>query len=66
MLKNNWKESVIMNQEIQTVMEKFKEVKNLLKKFDSKEKAIEFLVQETKLSKEECSTAYDIIIKIED
>ena len=66
MLNNNWKESVIMNQEIQTVMEKFKEVKNLLKKFDSKEKAIEFLVQETKLSKEESSTAYDILIKIED
>ena len=35
---------------------------NKLKKY----KAVEYLVNETKLSKEECSAAYDIIIKIED
>lgn len=55
-----------MNNEIKNVVEKFKEVKNILKKFASKDEAIEYLVNETKLSKEECSTAYDIIIKIED
>lgn len=55
----------IMNTEIQVVIDKFKEVKDILKKFDSKDEAIEYLVNETKLSKEECSTAYDIIIKIE-
>ncbi len=55
-----------MNNEIKDVIEKFKEVKNILKDFASKDEAIEYLVNETKLSKEECSTAYDIIIKIED
>ena len=55
----------IMNTEIQVAIDKFKEVKDILKKFDSKDEAIEYLVNETKLSKEECSTAYDIIIKIE-
>jgi len=55
-----------MNNEIQTVIEKFKEVRDLLKEFDNKDRAIEFLVNETKLSKEECSTAYDIIMKIEE
>lgn len=56
----------IMNSEIQKVFEKFKEVRDILKKFDTKDEAIEFLVNETKLSKEECSIAYDIIMKIED
>lgn len=37
-----------------------------IKSFENKEKTVEYLVNETKLSKEECSTAYDIIIKIED
>ena len=54
-----------MNTEIRVAIDKFKEVKDILKKFDSKDEAIEYLVNETKLSKEECSTAYDIIIKIE-
>ena len=54
-----------MNSEIQTVIEKFKEVREILKKFDNRDEAIEYLVNETKLSKEECSTAYDIIMKIE-
>ena len=56
----------IMNSQIQKVFEKFKEVRDILKKFDTKDEAIEFLVNETKLSKEECSIAYDIIMKIED
>ena len=42
-----------MNTEIQTVIEKFKEVRDLLKKFDNRDEAIEYLVNETKLSKEE-------------
>ena len=54
-----------MNTEIRVAIDKFKEVKDIEKKFDSKDEAIEYLVNETKLSKEECSTAYDIIIKIE-
>jgi len=55
-----------MNKEIKDVIEKFQEVKNILKDFAGKDEAIEYLVNETKLSKEECSAAYDIIIKIED
>ena len=54
-----------MNNEVTKVIEKFKEVKNILKDFSNKDEAIEYLVNETKLSKEECSTAYDIIMKIE-
>ena len=55
-----------MNNEIKKVIEKFKEVKNILKDFSNKDEAIEYLVNETKLSKEECFVAYDIIMKIED
>lgn len=55
-----------MNDEVKNVIEKFKEVKNILKNFTDRNEAIEYLVNETKLSKEECSTAYDIIMKIED
>ena len=55
-----------MNNEVKQVIEKFKEVKDILKEFANKDEAIEYLVNETKLSKEECSNAYDIIMKIED
>lgn len=55
-----------MNNEMQFIIEKFKEVRELLKKFDNREEAIEFLVNETELSKEECSIAYDMILKIKD
>ncbi len=54
-----------MNTEIRVAIDKFKEVKDILKKFDNRDEAIEYLVNETKLSKEECSTAYEIITKIE-
>lgn len=47
------------------VLEKLKEAKNLLEKFTSKEEAVEYLVKETGISKEECSNAYDILIKID-
>ncbi len=52
-----------MDNEIKKVIEKFKEVKYILKDFSTKDKAIEYLANETKLSKEECSIAYDIIMK---
>ena len=48
------------------VFEIFKEAKNILINFPDKDAATEYLVSETKLSKEECSAAYDIIIKIKD
>ncbi len=46
-----------MFNEVKNVIEKFKEVRDILKKFDNKDVAIEYLVNETKLSKEECSVA---------
>ena len=55
-----------MNDEIRKMIEKFKEVKHILKDFSNRENAIEYLVNETKLLKEECFNAYDIIMKIED
>lgn len=55
-----------MNNEVKNTVEVFKEVRDILKKFYNRDEAIEYLVKETKLSKEECSTAYDIIMKIED
>ncbi len=55
-----------MSNKVEKIVEKFKEVKNILKDFSNKNEAIEYLVSETKLSKEECSTAYDIIMKMED
>ncbi len=54
-----------MSDEVRKVMERLKEVKKLLEKFSTKEEAIEYLVKETNLSKEECSNAYDILIKID-
>lgn len=55
-----------MDNEVKKVIKKFKEVKKILEYFSSKNAAIEYLVNETKLSEEECSSAYDIIMKIED
>ena len=55
-----------MSNEVKLVVEKFKEVKEILKEIPDKNEAIDYLVNETKLSKEECSAAYDIIMKIED
>lgn len=55
-----------MSNEVKLVVEKFKEVKEILKEISDKNEAIDYLVNETKLSKEECSAAYDIIMKIED
>ena len=55
-----------MNNEVKQVIEKFKEVKDILKLIANRDEAIAYLVNETKLSKEDCSTAYDIIMKIGD
>lgn len=55
-----------MNSDVNKVIEQFKEVKKILKDFSTKEEAIAYLVNETKLTKEECSIAYDMIMKIED
>jgi len=55
-----------MDNEVKNVIDKFKEVKNILKGFVSKDEVVESLMKETKLPKEECSNVYDTFIKIED
>ncbi len=55
-----------MSNELAKYIEKLKEVKNeLLENFSTKDEAIEYLVKETNLSEEECSNAYDILVKID-
>ncbi len=55
-----------MSDEIAKYIERVKEVKNeLLENFSDRDEAIEYLVKETNLSEEECSNAYDILVKID-
>ena len=55
-----------MSDEIAKYIERLKEVKNeLLENFSDRDEAIEYLVKETNLSEEECSNAYDILVKID-
>lgn len=54
-----------MNDKLKEAIDRLKETKKILEKFLSREEAIEYLVNETKLSKEECSNAYDILMKID-
>lgn len=53
-------------EEKKLAIKRLKEAKKILIKFKTKEEAVEYLVKETGISKEECSNAYDIFIKIED
>ena len=46
-------------------IESLKESKKILRKFSSKEETIEFLVKEIGSSKEECTSAYDFLIKLD-
>ena len=50
---------------LKEAIDRLKEAKEILEKFSSREEAIEYLVNETKLSKEECSNAYNILMKID-
>lgn len=55
-----------MSDEVKKYIERLKEVKKgLLEQFSIREEAIEYLVKETNLSKEECSDAYDLLMKID-
>lgn len=53
-----------MNDEIKEAIAKLKEIKSILEKFSTKEEGVEFLVKETKLSKEECTIAYDLYMEM--
>ena len=52
-----------MDKKIKDAVNKLKEVKDILKKFSNEEEGVQYLVNETGLSKEECTSAYNFIIK---
>lgn len=53
-----------MNDEMKNSIAKLEKIKNILEGFSTREEAVEYLVNETRLSKEECATAYDFFMKI--
>lgn len=53
-----------MNNELKKAILKLKEIKDLLEKFSNRDEAIKFLAKETGISKEECATAYDFLVKV--
>ena len=54
-----------MDNKLKEAIDRLKESKEILEKFSSREEAIEYLVNETKLSNEECTNAYDILMRID-
>ena len=54
-----------MDDKLNESIDRLKETKELLGKFSSKEDAIEYIINETGLSEEECFRAYDFIIKLD-
>lgn len=59
------KKSEITIEDFRTSMSSFEEAKEVLKSFKSKKEAVNYLVKETGISKEECSSAYDILINLD-
>ncbi len=59
------KKSDITIEDFRTSMNRFVETKEVLKRFKSKKEAVNYLVKETGISKEECSSAYDILINLD-
>lgn len=53
-----------MNNELKKAILKLKEIKDLLEKFSNRDEAIKFLAKETGISKEECTSAYDFLVKV--
>ena len=50
--------------EFGNALDRISEVTTILKSFDSKETAVEFLVNETQVTYEECEKAYDFYIQL--
>ena len=50
--------------EFSNALDRLSEVTTILKSFDTKETAVEFLVNETQASYEECSKAYDFYVQL--
>ena len=53
-----------MSNELKEAIQKLQEIKGVLEKFSNREEAIKFLVKETGISKEECASAYDFLVKV--
>lgn len=57
------KKSKVSIDEFRTYMQRMKEFKEIISKFDSKDEAINYLMKETGLPKQECKGAYDFTMK---
>ena len=53
-----------MNNELKKAILKLKEIKDLLEKFSNRDEAIELLAKETGISKEECTSAYNFLVRV--
>ena len=53
-----------MNNELKEAILKLKEVKDLLEKCSNRDEAIELLAKETVISKEECTSAYNFLVRV--
>lgn len=53
-----------MSNELKEAILKLQEVKGVLENFSNREEAIKFLAEETGISKEECASAYDFLLKV--
>ncbi len=54
-----------MDDTLKQSMERLKDAKEIFVQFETKEKAVKYLVKETGISKDECSAIYDILIKMD-
>ena len=54
-----------MDKNLKLAIDRLMESKEILKQFKTKEEAVEYLTKETGISKDECSSAYDILIKLD-
>ena len=57
------KKSKISIDEFRTYIQRMKEFKEIISKFARKNEAIDYLMKETGLSKQECKDAFDLVIK---
>ena len=53
-----------MDDTLKQSIERLKDAKEILVQFETKEKAVEYILKETGISKDECSAIYDILIKM--
>lgn len=59
------KNSNISIEEIRSSINKLNQFKNDMQKFNSRQKAVDYLLKETNLSKKECENAYGFIINLD-